>query len=65
MKTHLIGETTITRVTEQSGLGFPPEVLYSEWSPSVLEQYRDVMIPTCFDETHNRLWDLARPKNNA
>ena len=54
MKLHHVGETTITRVTEQSGLGFPPEVLYAEWNPSVLERYRDLLIPTCFDEIHSR-----------
>ncbi|TYL98240.1 MBL fold metallo-hydrolase [Bradyrhizobium rifense] len=51
---HRIGATSITRVTEQRGLGFAPDMLFPDWNPRVLEQHRALMIPACFDETQNR-----------
>ncbi|MBO9195933.1 MBL fold metallo-hydrolase [Rhizobium sp. 16-449-1b] len=51
---HCIGDITVRKVVEQKGAGFTPEALFPEWEPSLLETYRDLMIPDCFDPAQGR-----------
>ena len=49
-----IGNAVVSRVEEQCGLGFFPEMLFPDWSGEALEKHRDWMVPTYFDELENR-----------
>ncbi|HWX02266.1 MBL fold metallo-hydrolase [Collimonas sp.] len=51
---HHFGDISVTKVTEQHGPGFAPDLLYPDWDPAVLEQHRALMIPDCFDESQQR-----------
>jgi glyoxylase-like metal-dependent hydrolase (beta-lactamase superfamily II) len=54
MTGYAIGEISISRVTEQRGLGFAPDFLFPDWDPAVLEQHKAMMIPECFDQAEGR-----------
>lgn len=69
MNSHQFGETSVVRVTEQCGISFAPDQLFAHWDPALLEQHRDLMIPTCFDEAEARFinsvhtWVVRTPKH--
>jgi len=69
MSIHHFGDTSVVRVTEQCGLSFTPEELYPQWDRTLLEQHRELMIPTCFDEAQGRFinsihtWVVKTPKH--
>jgi hypothetical protein len=52
---HKIGEISITQVIEQRGVSFAPESVFPDWDPAILQQYRALMVPACFDEREGRL----------
>ncbi|MEH2492739.1 MBL fold metallo-hydrolase [Bradyrhizobium sp. AZCC 2230] len=54
-KHHSIGEISIVQVIEQRGASFAPESLFPNWDPAILQQYRALIVPACFDEREGRL----------
>ncbi|MCW2240484.1 MBL fold metallo-hydrolase [Azospirillum canadense] len=44
----------MTRVTEQCGPGFAPDVLFPDWDPAMLAAHRDLMIPDCYNVAEGR-----------
>jgi hypothetical protein len=54
MQTYHFGNVSVTRVTEQRGLGFAPEALYPDWDPIALEQHHRHMVPDGCDPQLNR-----------
>ncbi len=51
---HQIGSVSVTKVVEQCGPGFTPQLLYPDWDPAVLAEHRDLLLPDCFNETDGK-----------
>ena len=49
-----IGRVSVTRVTEQAGPGFTPDVLYPDWDPAVLDTHRNLLVPHCFSKAEGK-----------
>lgn len=49
-----LGQATVTRVTESYGPGFAPDFLYPDWTPAMLEEHRNWMVPNTFDEAQGK-----------
>ncbi|KAA2236583.1 MBL fold metallo-hydrolase [Salinarimonas soli] len=52
--TLMLGDVSVTRVTEQRGPGYTPHDLYPDWDAAVLAENRGMMIPGCYDEAAGR-----------
>ncbi len=48
MTTHRLGDTTITRVMEQMGPGFPANHLLPDWDPAILEEHGHWLAPNYY-----------------
>jgi glyoxylase-like metal-dependent hydrolase (beta-lactamase superfamily II) len=51
---HSIGDVTVTRVEEQCGPGFAPQLLFPDWTPDALERHRHWMLPDFFSEAEGK-----------
>lgn len=44
-----LGKFSVSRIEELLGPGFAPEFLFPDWSPAVIEEHRDWMVPAFLD----------------
>ena len=54
MTTHRIGDTTITRIEEQMGPGFPANGLLPDWDPAILAEHGGWLAPNYYQPESGR-----------